>query len=161
MKKIFGLGLLALSISACNSGMATNSSGEISSNAASEMRIKELKDSLKSLQDSLLIDSLRTVDTEKTLALEQERESEKKSTATPVHSNQIHSAANSSAPQPTPVAKKKGWSGAAKGTAIGAGVGAGVGALIDKDKRLRGAAIGAVIGGGSGYAIGKKSDNKK
>lgn len=154
MNKIFGLGIVALSMSACNSGMATNDSNEISSTIANEMRIKEQ-------QDSLTLDSFRRVEAEKALALKKENEIEQQRLSAPVQPNQTQAVANTSTPQPVaPEAKKKGWSDAAKGTAIGAGVGAGVGALIDKDKRLRGAAIGAVIGGGSGYAIGRKSDRE-
>ncbi len=58
------------------------------------------------------------------------------------------------------VARKKGWSDAAKGAVIGGVVGAGAGAVIDKNKRGRGAIIGGVIGAGAGYAIGRSRDRK-
>ena len=59
-------------------------------------------------------------------------------------------------------AKKKGWSGAAKGVVIGAGVGALSGALID-NKKGRGAIIGGVAGAGIGAGTGAIIDdaNKK
>ncbi|HEX8461028.1 MAG TPA: YMGG-like glycine zipper-containing protein [Segetibacter sp.] len=57
------------------------------------------------------------------------------------------------------VAKKKGWSKAAKGTAIGAGSGAVLGAIISKNKG-KGAVIGGIIGAAGGYVLGKKQDNK-
>jgi YMGG-like Gly-zipper len=64
------------------------------------------------------------------------------------------------APAVTTVAKKKGWSKAAKGTAIGAGAGAIAGAIINKRNRAAGAVIGGVLGGGVGYGIGRSQDKK-
>ena len=58
------------------------------------------------------------------------------------------------------VAKKKGWSKAAKGAVIGAGTGAIIGAVIDKNHRGTGAIVGGIIGGGTGYAIGRSKDKK-
>jgi hypothetical protein len=150
MNKIFGLIVLAISISACNNGIGTNNSSEIETNLVNE-RIKEQ-------QDSLTLDSFKKVESEKALTLKHEEEIENQRVSNQSSNEQIHSATNTSATKTTSTTQKKGWSDAAKGTAIGAGVGAGVGALIDKDKRLRGAVIGAAIGGGSGYAIGRKSD---
>ncbi|HUR67115.1 MAG TPA: hypothetical protein VMZ03_12265 [Chitinophagaceae bacterium] len=58
------------------------------------------------------------------------------------------------------VAKKKGWSKAAKYGAIG-GVGGGVlGAVINKKDPVKGAVIGAVILGGGGYVLGRSQDKK-
>ncbi len=57
-------------------------------------------------------------------------------------------------------AKRKGWSGAAKGAVIGAGVGAVSGALID-DKKGRGAIIGGVAGAGIGAGTGAIVDDAK
>lgn len=152
MNKIFGLGILALSISACNSGMATNGSTEVSSTVADEM-------SLKARQDSLTLDSFKKAEAAHVSNLK--NVDEQQALVTPAQSSEVASEAAPSASQPVaPEPEKKGWSDAAKGTAIGAGVGAGVGALIDKDKRVRGAVIGAAIGGGSGYAIGRKSDRE-
>jgi hypothetical protein len=59
------------------------------------------------------------------------------------------------------LAKKKGWSKAAKGTAIGAGSGAAIGAVINKRNRALGAVIGGVLGGGVGYGIGRSMDKKE
>jgi len=58
------------------------------------------------------------------------------------------------------VAKKKGWSKAAKGATIGAGSGAILGAVIHKRNRALGAVIGGVVGGGVGYGIGRSKDKK-
>jgi len=58
------------------------------------------------------------------------------------------------------VAKKKGWSKAAKGAAIGAGSGAILGAIINKRNRAVGAVIGGVLGGGVGYGVGRSQDKK-
>ncbi len=66
-------------------------------------------------------------------------------------------AARAEAPAP---AKKKGWSGAAKGAVIGAGVGALSGALID-NKKGRGAIIGGVAGAGIGAGTGAIVDDAK
>jgi hypothetical protein len=64
------------------------------------------------------------------------------------------------APTETPeVAKKKGWSKAAKGTAIGAGSGAVLGAIIGKNKG-KGAVIGGIIGAAGGYVLGRGQDKK-
>lgn len=159
MKKIFGLGILALTITACSNGIGANTSGEV------KMVAKELKKQ----QDSLALDSFRRAEAiKKELAIQLKQEKESQTTTTPRSngpSNQAHKASNQhsssvSTSQTTNTNPKKGWSDAAKGTAIGAGVGAGMGLLIDKKKRGRGAAIGAVIGGGSGYAIGRKNDRK-
>lgn len=159
MKKIFGLGILALSITACSSGIGANTSGEV----------KTIAQELKKQQDSLALDSFRRAEAiKKELAIQLKEENKRVRTnnqATTSSKRQVHSVSNSypsSNPgaQTTATNHKKGWSDAAKGTAIGAGVGAGMGLLIDKNKRGRGAAIGAVIGGSSGYAIGRKNDRK-
>jgi hypothetical protein len=60
---------------------------------------------------------------------------------------------------PTPVAKKKGWSKAAKGAVIGAGSGAAAGAILTK-KKGKGAIIGGIIGATGGYIIGRGKDKK-
>ncbi len=66
-------------------------------------------------------------------------------------------AAASSAPAP---AKKKGWSGVAKGAVIGAGVGAATGAIISK-KKVQGAVIGGVAGAAVGAGTGAIIDGSK
>ena len=58
------------------------------------------------------------------------------------------------------VAKKEGWSKAAKGAAIGGAGGAVIGAVIGKKNRAAGAVIGGVLGGAVGYGIGKSKDKK-
>ena len=60
-----------------------------------------------------------------------------------------------------PVAKKKGWSDAAKGAVIGGAAGAIGGAIINGKNRGTGAIIGAVIGAAGGYVIGRKRDKNK
>ena len=55
-------------------------------------------------------------------------------------------------------AKKKGWSGAAKGAVIGAGVGAVTGAVISK-KKGEGAVIGGLVGAGVGAGTGAIIDD--
>ncbi|TDD99161.1 glycine zipper family protein [Flavobacterium cellulosilyticum] len=60
----------------------------------------------------------------------------------------------------TTVAKKKGWSGAAKGAVIGAGVGAATGAIVSK-KKGTGAIIGGLVGAGVGAGTGAIIDDSK
>lgn len=55
-------------------------------------------------------------------------------------------------------AKKKGWSGAAKGAVIGAGVGAATGAIVSK-KKVQGAIIGGLAGAGVGAGTGAILDD--
>ena len=57
-------------------------------------------------------------------------------------------------------AKKKGWSGAAKGAVIGAGVGAATGAIVSK-KKVQGAIIGGIAGAGVGAGTGAIIDSSK
>jgi hypothetical protein len=57
-------------------------------------------------------------------------------------------------------AKKKGWSGAAKGAVIGAGVGAATGAIVS-DKKGQGAIIGGLVGAGVGAGTGAIIDDSK
>lgn len=61
-------------------------------------------------------------------------------------------------------AKKKGWSGAAKGAVIGAGVGAATGAIVSKKKgegAIIGGLVGAGVGAGTGAIIDDSTKNKK
>lgn len=152
MKNSFKLGIIILSLSACNGGVGAPDSSDQNAMMADEIR----------RQDSLTLDSFKRAQAEeREWAVEQAHKNELQDQGVSIEREPTQSNAGSYATQDAPATqKKKGWSDAAKGTAIGAGVGAGVGALIDKDKRLRGAAIGAAIGGGSGYAIGRKSDRK-
>lgn len=60
----------------------------------------------------------------------------------------------------TTTAKRKGWSGAAKGAVIGAGVGAATGAIVSK-KKGEGAVIGGLVGAGVGAGTGAIIDGKK
>jgi hypothetical protein len=68
-------------------------------------------------------------------------------------------AGTSQAPAPE-VAKKEGWSKAAKGAAIGGAGGAVLGAIIGKKNPAVGAAVGGVLGGAVGYGIGRGKDKK-
>ena len=76
-----------------------------------------------------------------------------------VSSSQSGSMLSSSANQ-AKVAKKKGWSKAAKAATIGAGSGAILGAVINKRNRALGAVIGGAAGAGIGYGIGRSMDKK-
>lgn len=60
----------------------------------------------------------------------------------------------------TQTAKRKKWSGAAKGAVIGAGVGAITGAIVDK-KKGEGAIIGGLAGAGVGAGTGAIIDDSK
>jgi len=76
----------------------------------------------------------------------------------------VHHNVASAAPvaqAPAPAAKRKGWSGAAKGAVIGAGVGAIGGAVIDKKKPAQGAVIGGLAGAGLGAGTGAILDAEK
>jgi hypothetical protein len=59
------------------------------------------------------------------------------------------------------VAKKKGWSNAAKYSVIGGGAGALGGAVINKRNRVAGGVVGGVVLGGLGYVIGRAKDKKE
>ena len=59
------------------------------------------------------------------------------------------------------IAKKKGWSKAAKYSAIGGGAGILLGAIINKRNRVAGGIIGGILGGGIGYGIGRSKDKKE
>jgi hypothetical protein len=58
------------------------------------------------------------------------------------------------------VAKKKGWSKAAKYSVIGGGSGIILGAVINKRNRVAGGAIGGAVLGGLGYLFGRIQDKK-
>lgn len=58
------------------------------------------------------------------------------------------------------MAKKKGWSKAAKGAVIGGVAGGVAGAVIHKRNRAVGGVVGAVLGAGGGYAIGRGMDKR-
>ena len=59
------------------------------------------------------------------------------------------------------VAKKKGWSKAAKYSVIGGGAGAIGGAVINKRNRVAGGVVGGAVLGGLGYVIGRAKDKKE
>ena len=67
---------------------------------------------------------------------------------------------NSSSTNEAKVAKKKGWSKAAKYAVIGGGSGAVLGAVINKKDRVKGGVVGGVVLGGLGYIIGRSQDKK-
>lgn len=73
------------------------------------------------------------------------------------HAQRAQQVAASNAAAP---AKKKGWSGTAKGAVIGAGAGAIGGALIDK-KHGEGAVVGGLAGAALGAGTGAIVDSKK
>ncbi|MEO5946835.1 MAG: hypothetical protein ABIP79_08465, partial [Chitinophagaceae bacterium] len=58
------------------------------------------------------------------------------------------------------VAKKRGWSKAAKYGVIGGGTGVVLGAVINKKNRVAGGAIGGAVLGGLGYVLGRAQDKK-
>jgi predicted small secreted protein len=58
------------------------------------------------------------------------------------------------------VARKKGWSSAAKGAVIGGVAGAAGGAVINKKNRALGGVVGGVLGAGVGYGIGRGIDKR-
>ncbi len=59
------------------------------------------------------------------------------------------------------MAKKKGWSNAAKYSVIGGGAGALGGVVINKRNRVAGGVVGGVVLGGLGYVIGRAKDKKE
>ncbi len=67
---------------------------------------------------------------------------------------------NSESTNQAKVAKKKGWSKAAKYGVIGAAGGGILGAIINKKNRVAGGIIGAVVLGGGGYIFGRSQDKK-
>jgi hypothetical protein len=71
------------------------------------------------------------------------------------------SSMNSSTTNNAKVAKKKGWSKAAKYSAIGGGTGIVLGAVINKRNRVVGGALGGILGGGLGYVLGRSKDKKE
>lgn len=58
------------------------------------------------------------------------------------------------------VARKRGWSSAAKGAVIGGVAGAAGGAIINKRNRALGGVVGGVLGAGVGYGIGRGIDKR-
>lgn len=58
------------------------------------------------------------------------------------------------------MAKKKGWSKAAKYSVIGGVSGATLGTVINKKDRVKGGVIGGVVLGGLGYILGRSEDKK-
>jgi hypothetical protein len=82
----------------------------------------------------------------------------------PVATNKVatnkSSSMSSSDTRNAKVAKKKGWSKAAKYSAIGGGSGVILGAVINKRDRVAGGAIGGLFGVGMGYLIGRLEDKK-
>jgi hypothetical protein len=72
----------------------------------------------------------------------------------------VNQPAAANQPAATTTAKKKGWSGTAKGAVIGAGVGAATGAIVSK-KKGQGAIIGGLVGAGVGAGTGAIIDDSK
>jgi len=97
---------------------------------------------------------------ERVAAIEAYKKSENVTTTTRRRPASQSGSMVSSSENQAKVAKKKGWSKAAKGATIGAGSGAVLGAVINKRNRALGAVIGGVVGGGVGYGIGRSADKK-
>jgi hypothetical protein len=93
-------------------------------------------------------------------AIEAYKKTEKAAATTRKRSSSQSGSMVSSSTNEAKVAKKKGWSKAAKGATIGAGSGAILGAVINKRNRALGAVIGGVVGGGVGYGVGRSMDKK-
>ena len=153
MKRIFyTLGftfLIAMMITACSS--KTKSAAENASNLtyADTVGLAEFQD--------------WKAHNERVAAIEAYKKSVEATAATPAvkrKSTRQSGSMVSSSENQAKVAKKKGWSKAAKGTAIGAGSGAVLGAVINKRNRALGAVIGGVLGGGVGYGLGRSMDKK-
>ena len=132
--KIIYLILLTLCIISCND------KGKMDMQEAKQASIDSMK---IEIQKQKVIDSMNV---EMAKIKEQKQEKEV------VYVNQ-----NSTTPVP---AKKKGWSGAAKGAVIGAGVGAVTGAIVS-EKKTEGAIIGGIAGAGIGAGTGAIIDSKK
>ena len=101
------------------------------------------------------------VNNERIAAVEAYKKTEKATAVTRRRSSPSQSGSMvSSSENQAKVAKKKGWSKAAKGATIGAGSGAILGAVINKRNRALGAVIGGVVGGGVGFGVGRSMDKK-
>jgi hypothetical protein len=97
---------------------------------------------------------------ERVAAVEAYKKTENATAVTRRRSSSQSGSMVSSSENQAKVAKKKGWSKAAKGATIGAGSGAVLGAVINKRNRALGAVIGGVVGGGVGFGIGRSMDKK-
>jgi hypothetical protein len=133
MKKIIGIVLIAGSLVACK-GNKTNT--------ASDTKVLSAADSVKM----------------KEFEKWKEKEEAKKAT-TVVYRDRVVTNDNTAA-APAPVAKKKGWSKAAKGAVIGGVAGGVAGAVIAKNNRAAGAVVGTAVGAGVGYGVGRAKDKK-
>ena len=88
------------------------------------------------------------------------RSTARRSTSGNTSRNGNYNSGSGTRTQPSePVARRRGWSKAAKGTVIGAGSGAVIGAVVSK-KKGKGAIIGGVLGAGVGYGIGRSKDKR-
>ena len=138
MKQLISIVTIALIVTACNSNA------------------KKETEALK-MQQVATIDSLNMV-----VAKQKIIDSMKAVKVAHVRSNAKvsgYDAASAETPA-TPVAKRKGWTGAEKGVLIGAGTGAIAGAIIDK-KHGEGAIIGGLLGAGIGAGTGAIIDKNK
>ena len=140
MKQLISIVTIALIVTACNSNA------------------KKETEALK-MQQVATIDSLNMV-----VAKQKIIDSMKAVKVAHVRSNAKvsgYDAASAETPATsTPVAKRKGWTGAEKGVLIGAGTGAIAGAIIDK-KHGEGAIIGGLLGAGIGAGTGAIIDKNK
>ncbi len=175
MKNIFATVVIAAFFAACNSNPKTAEQPVVQPDTAGLAQFKTWKQQQEFMEQSRLYNGVNDPNANN-LQAEAPREGvkervvyvdrpapKKRSTARRTSSASSSSGSNTSngsvASAPAPVAKKKGWSSAAKGTAIGAGSGAVLGAVISKNKAA-GAVIGGVVGGVGGYVIGRNKDKK-
>lgn len=153
MKKIIFIAIGAIAISSCGN------------NEAELARLQQQRsvDSMKMVmeQQQLEIARQKTIDSMTAVVAAKEAAARANRNYRSSGSTQyVQSNSGRNEPVPTPEAKRKGWSGAAKGAVIGAGVGAVSGALID-NKKGRGAIIGGVAGAGIGAGTGAIVDDAK
>ncbi len=98
-------------------------------------------------------------------AMNDKLEVEKTNVLVAKKSNKVYSnnsgTMSSSTTNEAKVAKKKGWSKAAKYGVIGGGTGVVLGAVINKRNRVAGGAIGGAVLGGVGYLLGRAKDKKE
>lgn len=108
------------------------------------------------------IDSMKTeIIKQKTIdSMQLEMTKIKEESEQPQNVTVVNQPAATNQPATTTTAKKKGWSGTAKGAVIGAGVGAATGAIVSK-KKGQGAIIGGLVGAGVGAGTGAIIDGSK
>lgn len=157
MKRIFIIGLLACSLSACN-------------NAEKEAQARAQQATIDSLKNEAYKKQVADSIAQAAQLQQQQVSYENAAAASGYHHTHHHSsgsgggyASSSSAgsvQQQQAAPQKKGWSAKAKGAIIGAGAGAITGAMVDKRKG-EGAIIGGILGAGAGLGTGAIIDKKQ